>query len=186
MALQPGDLFPDLALESVEGPVSLSERWAGGTLIVAFMRHFGCAFCREHLIHLGSRYEEIQASGGDVVAIFQYRAESTRNFCRLREVPFQCLGDPTRDGYSRVELGIGARKEYFRAKFLGGWLKAARSGALPGSPFGGEVGQRPGTFVVAPDGRIVYAHYNSDATDNAPVEELVAAIRDAPSAVSSS
>ena len=39
--LRVGDPFPDLALESTDGTVTLSERWASGPLVVAFMRHFG-------------------------------------------------------------------------------------------------------------------------------------------------
>jgi len=33
--------FPRLVLQSTEGPVELEERWRGGPLVVAFMRHFG-------------------------------------------------------------------------------------------------------------------------------------------------
>ena len=54
--LRVGDAFPDLTLESVDGTVRLSERWAVGPLVVAFMRHFGCPFCREHLILFGCAY----------------------------------------------------------------------------------------------------------------------------------
>ena len=36
-----GDEFPDITLESRDGPVQLSERRRNGPLIVAFMRHFG-------------------------------------------------------------------------------------------------------------------------------------------------
>jgi hypothetical protein len=36
-----GDAFPELVVESVDGPVALKDRWSGGPLIVAFMRHFG-------------------------------------------------------------------------------------------------------------------------------------------------
>jgi hypothetical protein len=36
-----GDEFPDLTVDSVDGPVSLSERWSLGPLVVAFMRQFG-------------------------------------------------------------------------------------------------------------------------------------------------
>lgn len=39
--LEPGDEFPQLVVESVEGPVELAERWRRGPLVVAFMRHFG-------------------------------------------------------------------------------------------------------------------------------------------------
>ena len=39
--LSEGDAFPELTLESVDGPVALRERWRQGPLVVAFMRHFG-------------------------------------------------------------------------------------------------------------------------------------------------
>ncbi len=39
--LEPGDPFPELTVESVDGPVELPERWRRGPLVVAFMRHFG-------------------------------------------------------------------------------------------------------------------------------------------------
>jgi hypothetical protein len=39
--LSPGDAFPELTVESTDGPVELRERWKRGPLVVAFMRHFG-------------------------------------------------------------------------------------------------------------------------------------------------
>jgi hypothetical protein len=36
-----GDAFPELTVESVDGPVELGVRWREGPLVVAFMRHFG-------------------------------------------------------------------------------------------------------------------------------------------------
>lgn len=39
--LAAGDQFPELTVESSEGPVELRQRWREGPLVVAFMRHFG-------------------------------------------------------------------------------------------------------------------------------------------------
>jgi len=39
--LSVGDTFPDLALDSPDGPVHINERWGGIPLVVALMRHFG-------------------------------------------------------------------------------------------------------------------------------------------------
>jgi hypothetical protein len=39
--LSVGDRFPDVALESAEGDISIRERWGGKPLVVALMRHFG-------------------------------------------------------------------------------------------------------------------------------------------------
>jgi peroxiredoxin len=177
-SLRVGDPFPDLTLESMEGPVRLADRWADGPLVVAFMRHFGCAFCREHLILLGHAHEQIREAGGDVVAVFQYRAEPTRNFCRSRGVPFDCLGDPARAGYRAAGLGRGPRKEYIGLNVFRQRRRARQVGARVGIPKG-DVAQRPGTFVVSPAGTIAYVHYNRDSTDNPPVSEVLAAVEEA-------
>jgi peroxiredoxin len=127
---------------------------------------------------LGEAYEDLRAAGGDVVAVFQYRAEPTYHFCRKRGVPFDCLGDPQREGYHAVGLERGPAKEYIGPQLAKGFLRAARHGAFGGSPQGGDVAQRPGTFVVSPEGKILYAHYHRDSADNPPIGEVLSAVRD--------
>jgi hypothetical protein len=39
--LSEGDVFPEITVQSTDGPVELKERWGQGPLVVAFMRHFG-------------------------------------------------------------------------------------------------------------------------------------------------
>jgi peroxiredoxin len=122
--------------------------------------------------------DEIREAGGDVVCVFQYRAEPTRNFCRQREVQLECLGDPEREGYDAVGLERGGMKELARPKVAIRAVGAATKGALAGKPEG-DTRLMPGTFVVASDGRVAYAHYNEDQSDNAPIEEVLEAVRSA-------
>ena len=126
---------------------------------------------------MGEAHEEFRKAGADVVAVFQYRAEPTYNFCRKRGVPFDCLGDPEREAYHAVGLERGSAKEYVGPQLAKGFLRAARHGALPGRPVG-DVAQRPGTFVVSPEGKVLYAHYHKDSSDNPPMSELLAAVRE--------
>jgi peroxiredoxin len=123
--------------------------------------------------------EEIRASGGDVVCVFQYRAEPTRNFCRRREVEVECLGDPEREAYRTMGLERGGVKEVTGPQMVKRFIGAATSGHIVGNPEGGDVSQLPGTFVVAGDGRVAFAHYNTDASDNPDTEVVLAAVRDA-------
>jgi peroxiredoxin len=125
---------------------------------------------------LGEAHEQFRKSGADVVAVFQYRAEPTYNFCRKRGVPFDCLGDPEREGYRAVGLERGTAREVIGPQLIGGWLRAARHGALPGVPKG-DTAQRPGTFVVAADGTVAFAHYHRDSADNPSNDELLEAVR---------
>jgi peroxiredoxin len=126
---------------------------------------------------LGEHHEEIREAGADVVAIFQYRADPTYHFCRKRSVPFDCLGDPEREGYHAVGLERGGPREYIGPQLAKGFLRAARHGAFAGNPQGGDVAQRPGTFVVSPEGKVLYAHYNRDSADHPPIEAVVDAVR---------
>jgi peroxiredoxin len=125
---------------------------------------------------LGEAYEQFRAAGADIVAIFQYRADPTYHFCRKREVPFDCLGDPERAGYHAVGLERGGAREYIGPQLVKGFVRAARHGALPGKPEG-DVAQRPGTFVVGTDGRVLYAHYNKDSADNPDTAELLRVVQ---------
>ena len=126
---------------------------------------------------MGEHHDEIREAGGDVVAIFQYRAEPTFHFCRKRNVPFDCLGDPEREGYHAVGLERGPAKEYMGPQLTRGFLRAARHGAIGGSPQGGDVAQRPGTFVVSPEGTVLYAHYNKDSGDHPRIDDVLAFVR---------
>jgi peroxiredoxin len=127
---------------------------------------------------LDEALDEIREAAGDVVCVFQYRAEPTHNFCRQREVEVECLGDPDRAGYDAVGLERGGAKELFNPKVGIRAIAAARKGATAGKPEG-DTRLMPGTFVVARDGRLVYAHYNRDQSDNPPMEEVLEAVRSA-------
>ena len=120
--------------------------------------------------------DEIRAAGGDVVAVFQYRAGPTRNFCRQRKVALDCYGDPDRAAYKGVGLERGSAVQYLGPQLMPKYLKAVRKGSLPGIPVG-DVSQLPGTFVVGRDGRVAYAHYNRDSSDNPPMQEVLDAVR---------
>ena len=111
--------------------------------------------------------------GGDVVAVFQYRADPTFHFCRKRDVPFDCLGDPERTGYQAVGLERGSAKEYVGPQLAKGFLRAARHGHIVGNPQGGDVAQRPGTFVVDSEGKVAFAHYSRDSASLPDTDEIV-------------
>jgi peroxiredoxin len=174
-----GDEFPSLKVESVDGRVELRDRWREGPLVVMFMRHFGCAFCREHLIHMGRALADFEAAGAQVVAIFQYSAEASRDFCASRKVPFECFGDPLREAYAQVEVGRGTRDQVLGRKIAGKYLKTILRSRVVGSinAPADDMLQLPGTFVVGVDGRLRFAHYAVNSADNPPVADVLAAVR---------
>jgi peroxiredoxin len=125
---------------------------------------------------LGEAHEEFLAAGGEVLAVFQYRGQPTKNFCRRRGVPFTCLGDPERELYHAVGLERGTMREYMGPQLAKGFVRAARRGAFAGVPKG-DVAQRPGTFVIGRDGKVAFAHYNKDSSDNPDIAELLRVVK---------
>lgn len=120
--------------------------------------------------------EEIRDAGGDVVAVFQYRAQPTRNFCRQRKVDLDCFGDPEREAYHGVGLERGSVGQFLGPRVMPGYLKAMSKGHMPGVPKG-DTAQMPGTFVVGVDGRVLLAHYNETSADNPPMASVLDAVR---------
>ena len=109
--------------------------------------------------------------------MFQYRAQPTRNFCRQREVELECLGDPDRAAYDAVGLERGGLRELAPPKIGIAAIRAAREGALAGDAQGGDRRLMPATFVVGTDGRVLFAHYHRDQSDNPPMEPVLDAVR---------
>jgi peroxiredoxin len=125
---------------------------------------------------LDQAHDELRSAGGEVVCVFQYRAEPTSNFCRQREVGLECLGDPDKEGYEAVGLERGGVKELASPKVAMGAIRAARKGQLPGKPEG-DTALMPATFVVDGQGVVRYAHYNADQSDNPAMEPILDAVR---------
>lgn len=180
--LSEGDSFPNLRLQSPAGSVRLRERWRSSPLIVTFMRHFGCSFCREHLAALSSADGDVRAAGGETVAIFQYDAEATKSFCDGRSVPFSCLGDPGREAYTEIGLGRGSLRQLMGWQVVRRGRAAYRAGGGQGGSEGGSIALMPGTFVLDRRGHITLAHYSRSAADNPDVSVLIEALGRAASA----
>ena len=178
--LRPGDPFPNLKLDTSAGRIELKDRWREGTLVVMFMRHFGCPFCREHLMRMGRALPAFEAEGAQLVAIFQYGAEATEAFCESRGVPFDCLADPLREAYGEVSLGRGKRNQLLNWRVAKAWVRNAASGNVSSGAKGGDYAQMPGTFVVDSEGYLKLAHYNASSEDNPSVERVLEAVRGEP------
>jgi peroxiredoxin len=119
--------------------------------------------------------DEIRAAGGDVVVVYQYRAQPARNFCRQRGVELERFADPARKAYAEVGLERGSALDFATRKVAIRFVRAVREGGAPGKPE--PTAHKPGTFVVGPDGRVALAHYNPDPSDNPEIEDVLAAVR---------
>ncbi len=167
---------PDATLTGTDGqPVALSDFWRRGPVLLVFLRHFGCMFCREQVAQLRKDYGHFQAAGVEIVCVAQGDAKTGKAFSIFFDLPFPVLtcGNDL-SVFHAYGLGRGTRGQLF------GWRSWTRGflATLRGHLIGKLVGdgfQMPGVFLVDAQGVIRYAHRHKDATDNPGTRELLRA-----------
>lgn len=150
---------------------SLAELSRGQRVLVIFLRHAGCTFCREALADLSARRAEIEKLGTKLVLVHMGTAEAFAAFAgsyHLADVP--AVSDPGR----RLYRGLGLRRGKL-AQLLGWsiWVRGARaffSGHRVG-PLEGDGTQMPGVFLIR-DGRVVRRFLHATAADRPDYVEL--------------
>lgn len=117
-------------------------------------------------------------AGARLATVFMGPPPSVGDFCRDRDVPFDCFADPDRSGYRAFGLARGSPRQWLvGGGVIKGTARLLRKGVAAGLPdTGQDVRQLPGTFVVARGGTVRLAHYNRDSSDDPPVELLLGAL----------
>jgi peroxiredoxin len=135
-------------------------------------------FCREHAAQLRGIYDEITASGAEVVAIGTGNAMYANAFVTDEEIPFPVLLDEDGEAakVASVKGGAGALFKLASPSVLKAGARARKAGHHQG-----KTGTRPlqlgATFVVGPGDQIVYEHLDSDVGDHAPLSDVLAALK---------
>ena len=123
------------------------------------------------------RYDEITGLGGDVVAIGTGDRSYAGAFVRDERIPFLVLVD---DGAVAAHAASVQTLNWFQLLHPRTW-KATRETSKRGHHVhkaGKRVRQIGATFVIGACDRVRYEHLDADTTDHAPIEEVVAALRD--------
>lgn len=147
--------------------------WQDQPAAVVFLRHFGCTFCREHAAELQERFDEIEDAAGTAVAIGMGTPAHAAEFRRMSGIEFPLLVAP--DTSLHEDAGL-TRGNWFRV------LRPIGSIARNLPRYGAkltdtDMSQLGGTFVVAPGGRVLYAQRAKTSADNAPIDDVIGAIR---------
>jgi peroxiredoxin len=123
---------------------------------------------------LREAYSKFQAGGADVAIVTMGPPEQAAELSRRYQCAFPCLSDPQAEAYRAFGLGRGGIAEVMAPRII---FKAAVA-ALKGNYGGpmGDVFQMGGTFVIDREGVVRYCYRNRDAADNAPIEEVLAAL----------
>ncbi len=186
MMLALGQTAPDVNLYKPDGAaVSLQTYWSAQPLIVAFLRHYGCQFCRQWITTLRTAYADITERGAGVVAIAQGHPSQAAHFAGTFRIPFPVLSDSSRDSFRAYGLTDGSAQQTIGPKVMLHMAGAAMKGTLPGmgehvraltGADGSSLRQLSGTFVIGGDGTLRYAHIASPIYSHPTLDELYNAL----------
>jgi peroxiredoxin len=172
-ALKVGDVAPDFILKDPDGKdVWSKELLAKGPLIVTFYRGIWCPYCNMDLQAIEAKLAELGALGAKLVAISPQTAANSRRSQRENKLSFQILSDPN----NAVAAAFGIRftlPDYLQDLYKNAFkndlalVNGDASWTLP----------MPARFVIAQDGRIVYAEVSPDYTRRPDPEELIPVLK---------
>ena len=135
---------------------SLEELSRQSPLLVVFLRHAGCAFCRETLAILEKRRTEIESHGVKIVLVHMIEddAQAEMFFARYRLHDVPRINDSEQTVYRRFGLQRGTLNQVMG---VGLWWAGIKSiffkGHVPGIPKG-DIFQLPGAFLLS-DGEVI-------------------------------
>lgn len=119
--------------------------------------------------------ESLRSAGASVAAIGLGDFHYARLFREETGIEFPLLVDEERRAYRAAQLGSGSLLNLLRREDWRGRARA-RSAGHAQHRLGKDPFQLGGSFVFAPGDVDLYAHLSRSFSDNAPVEELVAAV----------
>ena len=123
-------------------------------------------------------YDEITGLGADIVAIGTGDRRYAEAFVREERIPYLVLVDDTAEAAQAASLRTLSWLQLLHPRT---W-KATRETSKRGfhvHKAGTRVRQIGATFVIGAGDRVRYEHLDTDSTDHAPIEEVVAALREA-------
>lgn len=173
-----GEVLPDEATLLAETMTaqgsSLAELSRQQPVLVVFLRHSGCSFCREALADLSAGGENTEKNGTRIVLVHMGTAASFASFTTsygLGDVA--AISDPERRLYRGLGLRHGKVSQLLGLRVWWRGLKSFLAGHRPGA-LEGEGTQMPGVFLIH-QARVLrrFIHANAaDRPDDAALAQL--------------
>lgn len=146
-------------------------------VMLVFLRHFGCTFCREMLSEIAKNRQCIESKGVKIVLVHQLSVCDAHHYFKkfnLHEV--ESVSDPELILYKGFHLRRGKLSQIFgwkdlsRMFFKGNLIKLGIASFKEEDPF-----QMPGVFIVR-DGKIITKFVHTSVSDTVPYQELAECI----------
>ncbi len=146
-------------------------------VLLVFLRHFGCSFCREAIADIAKRRTRLEAQGVRVVFVHMApeKEVAEKFFRRYKLFPIDHISDPEKKFYQAFGLGRGTPAQLFG---LMNWIRGFQAGVIEGHGFAyqseeiGDGFQMPGVFVLH-KGIVKHSFVHQHAWDRPDYEAIV-------------
>ncbi|QMS92383.1 AhpC/TSA family protein [Nostoc edaphicum CCNP1411] len=173
--LKVGDIIPNFILPNAFGQlVEIEKLLASGAVVISFFRGSWCPFCNLELAGLQQALPAIQTLGASLIAISPQTTRHTISTVEKHELTYEVLSD--RSNHIARQFGIVFQIPESLRPILN-----EKGHVLP--RYNGDESFElpiPATFVVAQDGKIIYAFVDADYTKRLDPIEIVSILRNIP------
>jgi len=142
-------------------------------VLLVFLRHFGCTFCREALSDIARERANIESFGTRIVFVHMTENDTAeRYFQRYGLQGAEHISDPDCTFYTAFGLMKGSFNQLFG---LQSWIRGFSAGVIDGHGVGPQLGdgfQMPGVFVLQ-DGEIKQSFIHKLASDRPNYKDLI-------------
>jgi len=122
---------------------------------------------------------DFKATDANLVLIGQGSPRQAAAFRRRQGIQLPVLTDEELASYRAAGAKVAGVRDLFNPMVVAkGAMTGVREKAIQ-TRTQGDAAQLGGALVIAPDGRITWAHMSTDAGDNASPEEILAAVKEA-------
>lgn len=167
--LQPGHQIAALHLNAIDGQ-SVHVPDTLKLTHLQFRRFAGCPMCNLHIHSFVRRHAELQQAGIQEVAVFH--SSTADLLAQHAQAPFALIADPHKALYRQFGVESGWRSVLDPRSWRAAVRGLLKHGVgLPGK--GESMLGLPADFLIAPDGRLLAAHYGRHADDQWSLDELL-------------
>ena len=143
-------------------------------VLLVFLRHFGCVFCREAMKDIGNKRSEWEKRNINVVLVHMSDEETSEKYFDKYGIPgIENISNPSCSLYASFGLTKGSASQLFGLK---NWIRGFEVTVIKGLPLGlrqiGDGFQMPGVFLIS-EGQIMDSYIHASASDRPDYESLI-------------
>ena len=142
-------------------------------VMLVFLRHFGCVFCRDALRELSGLQNYFIEKQVQLIFVHMSEDDVAQTFFEKYDLhEIESISDPTCDLYASFGLGKGNFNQLFGLKSLMKGFEATMHGTMISLKQIGDGFQMPGIFIIS-KGAIVSSYIHQTASDRPDYKNLI-------------